>query len=217
MNVFDELLKCKNDFGYFVSNYIKIVDHTKGLTPLEMYGYQKRIIDAYENEKYILIKKFRKSGITTISVIWFLWKAMFSENQNMLVTAKTEKEAIHIGKIIEIVLQYMPEWLVPRLIKNSQKEKHFAMTNSKMWFCNIESGRGKSLTHVLIDDAAFIPQMEEKWKILYPCIANTSGKVYVPSVVNGFGNWFQKTWYDAVAGKNMFSCLEVNYHEHPIY
>lgn len=216
LNSFEEYSKCKNDFVYFVANYVKITHPKRGLIPFELYGYQKRIADTYENKSYVLIKKFRQGGITTFTVIWLLWKAMFFDNQVIFCAAKTEREAIHIGKIVALVLGNLPSWLMPRMIKDNENEKEFAFTNSKMWFYNMEVERSRNLTYLFIDDAAFIPSMDDKWEFMYPCVMG-GGKVFVASTTNGIGNWFEKTWHESLEGKNMFTCLEIDYHEHPDY
>ncbi len=216
MNAFEEYAKCKADFVYFAKNYIKIVNPKRGLIPFEVHDYQKRLLSLYETHRFIMTKKFRQSGITTVTVMWLLWKCMFEPNQRIFFASKTDREAIHVGKMIDLAIHNMPEWLKPRLTLSNQHEKEFAMTGSKIEFYSIRAACSRAVTYLVIDEAAFIPNMEEKWKMVFPLVS-TGGKAIVMSTVNGFGNWFSETWFDAEDGKNAWYTVQIDYFEHPDY
>ena len=42
--------------------------------------------------------------------------------------------------------------------------------------------------------------MEQHWKAMYPTIS-TGGQCIIISTVNGLGNWYQETYYNAKRGK----------------
>ena len=49
------------------------------------------------------------------------------------------------------------------------------------------AGRGESVSHLMIDEAAFIDNMREFWAAVYPTIS-TGGKATMISTVNGMSN-----------------------------
>ena len=68
----------------------------------------------------------------------------------------------------------------------------------------------------MIDEAAFIDNMSEHWKAMYPVVA-AGGNVEIISTVNGLGNWYEETYHEALAGKNFFNVIDLDYWEHPLY
>lgn len=58
----EEIRKCMLDPVYFAENYMKIVHVDKGLVPLKLYDYQKRMIKAMEEHRYSIILSCRQSG-----------------------------------------------------------------------------------------------------------------------------------------------------------
>ena len=57
-----EIAKCKEDPIYFAENYIKIVNVDKGLIPIELYPYQKMLLQGLKDHRYSIILSCRQSG-----------------------------------------------------------------------------------------------------------------------------------------------------------
>lgn len=221
MNIFQELLKCQESFSYFVESYVKITSPTKGCTTLSVYPFQNNLIDLYEKEKYIVVVKFRQGGFSTMTVLYGLWKCIFFQDQKFLFISKTKKEAKHLGQIVNIVLHNFPEWLKVHLSKNTENVKLFSMTKSEMSFQSPEGARGQSATHVVIDEAAFIPNMEKHWEVISECLDyNADVKCFVASTPNGkfsTGSWFYNFTKSAIKKENNFIVFNTSYTEHPMY
>lgn len=215
MDIFEELIKCKNSFEYFAEKHIQIAHPIKGIIPFELYQCQKNLINDYEKYKYNIGIKFRQGGFTTLTIIYLLWKCMFVEKKTALICARTNYEAEHIGRIVNAVTDKMPEWLKP---KGSfrKREKIFTTTNSRMLFMYPGSARGMHVDYLFIDEAAFIPGLEESWKAMYPMIAS-GGNCIVLSTTNGIGNWFEMTFHNALSKKNNFHACNLSYKDHPVY
>jgi hypothetical protein len=56
-----ELEKCSNDVYEFIK-HVKIVSIDEGEMPYEPYVYQRKLIDALTNERYIISLQSRQSG-----------------------------------------------------------------------------------------------------------------------------------------------------------
>lgn len=57
-----EYIKCANDPTYFIETYGKIVSLDKGVVPFILYPYQKRIIEAFHENRKIIAKVGRQLG-----------------------------------------------------------------------------------------------------------------------------------------------------------
>ncbi len=215
MNPYQEFLSCQQDFSYFADNYLKINHPIRGIIPLKLYPFQKKLLDIYEKNKFVLAVKFRQGGFTTISILHAFWNCMFNSNIAYGISCRTEKEAIHLSKAVDKAVSFFPDWFSPKFSKNTQTEKSFSVTESRMIFGSIESMRSLNLTHLFIDEAAFIPGMAEKWQILWPFLNNAN--IYGISTTNGIGNWFEETYTSAEKGLNKFVAHHPNYKEHPDY
>lgn len=211
-----EIKKCMNSFEYFCENYIKILHPMRGLVPFRLYDYQKRVVSDYEKYPYNIISKFRQGGLTTVTILWGLWRAIFKCDQQILVVTKTDREAKAASQILKRAMEYLPDWIKPPLRKDNDHEVQFAETGGSIGFFTPEAARGRALTYLIIDEAAFIPGMDDHWKALFP-VLSTGGKCIVISTVNGVGNWYEEEYHRAVEGKNQFHVIELDYTEHPDY
>lgn len=212
----EEIVKCFNSFQYFCHKYVKITHPQYGLIPFITYKYQQHVISEYDRSKFNILRKFRQGGLTTISVIWAAWRCLFKTDQKIMVMSKTDREAIAAGEVVRSAIQELPDWLKPDKRKWNDHERQFDDTNSILWFYTPEAARGKSITILIVDEAAFIPDMQRHWKAMYPVIS-TGGSCCVISTVNGKGNWYYETYQEAEAGTNTFNIIELDYWQHPGY
>lgn len=212
----EEMEKCAASFPYFCHRYVKILHPTEGALPCVLYNYQRRVVEAYENNRYTILSKFRQGGLTMTAVLWSLWRCMFKYDQQIMILSKTDREAMAAGEIGRFALKYLPQWLQPEMHENSKHEKHFTHTRSVLKFYTPEAARGKSLTILIVDEAAFISDMEKYWSDMYPTIG-TGGKAIIISTVNGMGNWYEETYHLAQSGRKDFFIVDLDYWEHPEY
>jgi len=214
-----EFIKCASSFSYFSANYLRILHPKEGLVNFKLYGYQERVVQAFNEHRFNIMRKFRQGGLTTLSVTWALWRCMFKMDQVILIMSRTDREAVEAGEIVARAIRSLKSehpWLTPRLLDSSKHEKTFADTNSRIMCYGPEGARGKAVTYLIIDEAAFVTNMEEYWIDMYP-IVSTGGNVIVISTVNGIGNWYEETYHEAERGENEFHIIELDYLEHPDY
>lgn len=211
-----ENIKCAMSFPYFCHKYIKIMHPMQGLIPFILYNYQRRVIQDYDNFRFNMISKFRQGGLTTVTVLWGLWRCLFKLDQQIMTISKTDREATTAGDIARRAMEYLPTWMVPVLTENNKHEKSFSDTDSVLKFHTPMAARGKSMTILIVDEAAFVENMEEHWAALYPTI-NMGGACIVISTVHGMGNWYEQEYHKAEAGENQFHVIDLDYWEHPEY
>jgi hypothetical protein len=212
-----EIIKCCNSFPYFCHKYIRILHPMKGLIPFVLFNYQRKVIKDYENNRFNIISKFRQGGLTTVTLLWGLWKCMFQMDQQVMLISKTDREATDTGLIIDRACENLPVWLKPK--KDAKWNDHLKMftdTGSAIKFYSPEASRGKAVTFLIIDEAAFIEDMDKHWKAMWP-VLSTGGSCTLISTVNGLGNWYEQTYRDAKDNKNKFHVIDLDFWEHPDY
>lgn len=212
-----EIIKCVHSFPYFCQKYVKILHPTKGLVPFIMFKYQHKVIKDYENHRFNIISKFRQGGLTTVTLLWGMWKCMFQTDQQIMLLSKTDREATDIGMMVDRAVENLPDWLKPK--KDGKWNDHLKMfteTGSSVKFYSPQAARGKSVTFLIIDEAAFIEDMDKHWKAMWP-VLSTGGSCTLVSTVNGIGNWYYQTYVEAKEKRNLFHVIDLDYWEHPDY
>lgn len=211
-----EYSRCALSFSYFATKYAKVLHPKKGLVPFIMFKYQRRVIKEWENNRFNIISKFRQGGLTTLAEIWSLWRSLFKLDQQIMLLSKTDREAVAAGEIINRAVDNLPNWLKPQMGKWNDHHKQFMDTGCNIWFYTPEAARGRAITYLIVDEAAFIPEMEKHWRAMYPTLS-TGGNCIIISTVNGLGNWYEETFHAAQEGRNKFHVIELDYWEHPDY
>lgn len=214
----EELNRCANDFVYFCENYVQIKHPVHGTIPFKLQEFQKRYVNFISTPEnlYVICKKFRQGGFSTIALAWSLWTCLFKFDQRVLHISKTDREAINCGYVFKDMMSRLPKWMLPTLGQSNHHEKSFDDTGSKILFYTPEAARGKAATHLILDEPAFISNMDAHWKAMYPVIC-AGGRCIATSSVNGTGNWFHQTYRGAEKGENSFKIFECKYSEHSDY
>lgn len=214
----EEITKCRESFPYFAHKYARILHAKKGLIPFILFNYQRRTLEAFENERFNLISKFRQGGLTTLAEIWSFWRCTFKFDQQILFLSKTDREAIAAGQIVNRVKENLPSWMLPPPGEGKWNDhvKQFPDTGGQMGFFTPEASRGLAATYLILDEAAFIDNMDFHWKGMYP-VLSTGGNCIVVSTVNGIGNWYHDLYKGAKEGRNNFNVIDLDYWEHPDY
>ncbi len=211
-----ELTRCSNNFGYFCHKYVKIGHPIKGLIPFVLFKYQHRVIDCIENRRFNIVSKFRQGGLSTLAVIWSLWRGLFKFNETIMLLSKADREAMGVGEIAVRAMRFLPSWMQPEMTASNKHEQSFAETGTSLHFLTPVAARSKSITWLIIDEGAFIPNMDQNWKAMYP-VLSTGGSCVCISTVNGLGNWYEETYHKAMEGSSPFHVIELDYTEHPDY
>jgi len=213
----EEFKKCKDDPIYFISNHIKVVHPMRGLVPFKLYPFQKDIVNNLETNRFNILRKFRQAGCTTIAAAYSLWKALFQKHQTIIILSKGDVEATEVLERIKIMYEELPAFLQPG-IEESNKHTYKLKSNSviKSRPSGKQSGRSLAGSLLIIDEAAFIENIDSIWAAVYPIIS-TGGRAFVLSTVNGVGNWYHDIYTGAVNKENAFNPIDINWESHPEY
>lgn len=213
----DERLKCSTDPVYFISKYIKVVHPVRGLVPFALYGFQSEIVKEYTQHRFNIIKKFRQAGITTICAAYALWYSLFKAEKTVLVVSIGDRESTSFLNRVWRMYDEMPDFLK---IGTDERNKHVVTLSNKSRIKSVPSsdsaGRGESVSLLIVDEAAFIDNMEVFWAAIFPTIS-TGGEAIALSTVNGMSNWYYEFYDRATKGDNSFNVIDIFWQQHPEY
>lgn len=213
----EEFKRCKSDPGYFISNYIKVTHPVRGLVPFKLYPFQKDILKNLQEHRFNILRKFRQAGCTTISAAYALWMIVFQKHKQVVILSKGDAESTEVLDRIKIMYEELPVFLKPKMVEDNKHTMKLATGSSiKSRPSGKQSGRSLAGSLLIIDEAAFIENIDTIWAAVYPIIS-TGGRAFVLSTVNGIGNWYYDVYHKAIAKENSFNAIDINWESHPEY
>jgi hypothetical protein len=140
---------------------------------------------------------------------------LFHKDKNVLALATTQATARNLVSKTMFMYDQLPKWLrLPAVEKNklSLRLKNGSKITAKS--SNADAARSEAVSLLLIDEAAFIDNIEETFTAAQQTLA-TGGQCMALSTPNGIGNWFHQTWEKAETGENSFLPVRLPWSVHP--
>ncbi len=160
--------------------------------------------------------KARQLGLSTAVAGYVCWLILFHRSKNVLVVATKLQSATNLVKKIKQIHKHLPEWLKIADISINNRTS-FELSNAsqvKASSTSGDAGRSEALSLLVVDEAAHVEGLDELWAGLYPTLS-TGGAAITLSTPNGVGNWFHKTYMEAVEEKNDFNYINLPWSIHP--
>ena len=229
-----EFLKCKGDFEYFCETYIMIELPGKD-QHLIPYRKQVELVNLIEQKKYVLVLKSRQIGISTIVQAYSAWLTIFFDNAVIGIISKDGKEATDFARAIRGMIEKLPDWMKPPkgpLGKGFAKrtEQSFILTNGSKVFASPvnpnapgKTLRGKAITFLVIDEAAFINYIDTAWTSMVPALSTNQmharkanvpyGTVVLstPNKTIGVGEWYFKRYQKSISRDDIFEPFVIHW------
>jgi hypothetical protein len=229
-----EYLRCKASFDYFASKYVFLELPGKDVL-LTAYGKQTELIDLIEKKKYVLVLKSRQIGISTIIQAYAAWLTIFFSNTVVGIISKDGKEATTFARTIRGIIEKLPDWMKPPkglLGRGFAKraEQSFILTNgSKVYAETVNPNRpentlrGKAVTLLVIDEAAFVNHIDTAWTAIVPALSTNQmharkagipfGTVVLstPNKTVGIGQWYFSRYNKAISHEDIFQPFVIHW------
>jgi hypothetical protein len=140
---------------------------------------------------------------------------VFHENKEIICLSITQETSKAIVTKVRFANDNLPSWLKLResednrlSLKLSNGSKIVAISSAGT------AGRSGAASLLIIDEAAFIDNIDEIWLSSQYTLA-TGGKAVVLSTPNGVGNWFHKMWTESESGLNNMNRISLPWNHHP--
>ena len=211
-----EYKKCYTDPVYFMKKYCVIQHPTKGKINFNLYPYQEDTLRDFKNFDYNVILKSRQLGISTLCAAYALWLMTFYSDKNVMVLATKQEVAKNLVTKVRVMYENLPSWIKVLAIEDNKLSLRFKNGSQiKAVTSSSDSGRSEALSLLIVDEAAFIDNIDEIWGASQQTLA-TGGRAIILSTPNGTGNFFHKTWVEAETNsKSRFHPIKLHWTVHP--
>jgi hypothetical protein len=211
----EEFIKCATDPVYFMKKYYMIQHPQRGRQLFDLYPFQEKVLRLFQKHDYSIINKSRQLGISTLVSAYSLWLMLFNKDKNVLVIATKQDTAKNMVTKVRFAYQNLPTWL--KIGSSEDNRLSLRLTNGsqiKAVSATGDAGRSEAVSLLLIDEAAFIDNIETIFTAAQQTLATGGGCVAL-STPNGVGNWFHKTYTIAQEQKNKFLPISLPWSVHP--
>ena len=211
-----EVVKCGRNPAYFLKNFSKIRHPEEGLIPFNTYYFQDDLLDNFRDHRFNIVLKARQLGISTIAAGYVAWLMNFHRNKEILVVATKQETAKNLVTKVKGIYKSLPKWLQIGGIESDSKTL-FELKNGsiiKASATSSDAGRSEALSLLIIDEAAFVENIDDMWAAVYPTLS-TGGRCLAISTPNGVGNWYHKMFSEAEDEQNLFHTTTLMWDVHP--
>lgn len=212
----EEFMRCSSDPIHFSENYINIVHVDRGLIPIDLYPYQKEIIEKTTNNRRTVVVTARQAGKTTTAVCLILHYVLFNSHKTVALLSNKGDSAREILDRIKIAYEAIPKWLQQGVMEWNKGSVEFENGCKIIAAATSSSAiRGKSVSFLYIDETAFVENWDEFFASVFPTISSgNTTKILLTSTPHGL-NHFYKTCEGAKQGRNGYEFVRVMWHDVP--
>jgi hypothetical protein len=222
-----EFIKCKNDPVYFCERYLKLA-LVGGDKLVPLYDRQKDFLTDIYKHHHLAVLKSRQTGLSTIAQMFCAHLCTFYKNVVIGVVSKSGSESTDFCRKTMSLIRNLPDWMRPAFKKDT--EQTFILRNGCQFYAgqvndsNPESlFRGKALTVLIIDEAAFISKIDEAYTSCAPTLfksqtlARSLGIPFATLIIStpnktvGKGKWYYSTWTSSVNGTSIFKPFKLHW------
>jgi len=177
-------------------------------------------ISVEKNENFLINGLVvHNTGLSVITAAYVAWTIMFRPDQKVLIIANDGVGAVRFLETVKQFVHETPEWLRPEEI-TTENQKKIQFSNKSYAEAKASSpnaGRGDSPTMLILDETAFIKDIDAIWLAAGTALSMTQGKCIMISTPNGTGNLYHKTWLQAKKDGNKaeFVTSEVHWTQNP--
>jgi len=236
-NIIQEYMKCKNSFHYYCQKYV-LLELPGGDEPFNMYELQKTLIDIIEDKKHVIVLKSRQVGISTTVQAYCSWLLIFHKNVVVGIVSKDGPEATTFARTISGMIDKLPNWMKPKGGYKNQKgfakraEQSFILTNGSKCFAATvnpkapgKTLRGKAITFLVIDEAAFVDKIEDAWTSMVPALSTNQkharqanvpyGTILLstPNKTTGQGAFYYRQYTNAISGNSLLTPFVIHWRD----
>jgi len=186
----------------------------KGRVRLELFDYQREVLEAFKNDRYLVVLKARQLGLTTVAMAYALWLLLFRPGSNIVLVSRSQTAADKALELIDFMHQFLPEAIRvrgPELENNAAKHHSYRFADGMVsqitsYAATKTVAAGQTASLVIWDEAALAEYQEDVFRTLLPT-TDAGGSMIIFSTARGGHNMFAKLYRDAKVKANQFRAL----------
>lgn len=191
--------RCQSSVVWFLRNFGKLRHPSAGVLPFNPFSYQRKAIKAFRQNRLNCFRKCRQSGVSKVSGAFATWFGMFHSNKTILIVSRKNDDAMaFLRDHIVFLFEHLPKWMRDLWAPVKQTEHEIAFPNgsriqSLTSHPDVLRSHASSLN--IIDEAAFIQNMDTLWAGGWPCtrldtlIQTNDGLVKIGDIASGGNPW----------------------------
>lgn len=212
----EEIYKCSQDIFYFVENYVQIFTLDDGWIIPELRDYQIGLLKHFTENRYCQVMAGRQSGKSITTILYILWKILFSPDCVVGIAANKESMATENLSRLKEFYENLPIWL--KVGVKGWNKTYITLENGSKVYSAATSGntfRGLGISILFVDEIAFIDVWDDFSKSVLPTISSgTKSQAIYTSTPKGI-NHFYTMWENAETKRSNFKNFRVEWWEVP--
>ena len=215
-----EYYKCRADPLYFFKTYTFILTTDGIKLNFIPYDFQLEMLEMFIGSRNSLAVTARQMGKTTTVACLILWYAIFNKNQRIAILANKEKQAKEVLTRVQQAYEDLPFFLQACCGVKVWNKLSIELENGstiESFSTTPDSIRGKSISLLYIDEAAFVENDEEFFTSTLPVVSSgKNSKIILTSTPKGARGVFYKYYLSSVNNEeDSYDSIVVPWYKHP--
>lgn len=201
-NTIDELRHCWLDPVYFINTYV-------GQMSEQMEGF----VDTALKTKGVICKHDRQVGITTTSLAYLLWDAMFNSDRKILAVFPTHAMRMYALSRFKDLYEALPLVMDCELARVNQDTIEFVNGSSiKFQVATRTTGVGSSFDVLYLGDFGMVNEQiaQDLWYSLIPTLVSKNSKIICHSNPTTSSHVFARLYQAASSGRDNWVALDIH-------
>ena len=218
--------RCKQDPVFFIEHCVT-VPQVGGYKLVKLYDPQKEVVEDFIKHHYIIMNKSRQTGGSYIVQAICAWLMIFFDNYIVGVISRSGDESSSFNQKVLSIMDNIPQKFIrPHetldYVYRNVKSFQLKSTGSKLISQAVSKEnpegvlRGNSLVTLIIDEAAFIKNIDIAFTGIMPAtsvaqeMARDQGIPYgnfiisTPNGTRGIGDWYFRMWSNAIKKDSIY-------------
>jgi len=183
--------------------------------PVE-WRYLRRVIEGLMNHKRVIIEKSRQMLMSWTLCGWAVRECVLGGGKTVGIISRREDEAKDLIARCKFIVRNLDTYVLERIpaFSGGLTEMRFENESRILAFPSTEDvGRGYTFSLLIVDEAAFIPNLKELYESLMPAVPESCQVVMCSTVGRAPVGLFYEIREDP-AGRG-FKLIEIDWWEHP--
>lgn len=167
-----------------MKKYCYIQHPHKGRILFKLFPFQEKVLTLFKENKYTITNKSRQLGISTLIAAYSMWLMLFHKDKNILALATTQTTARNLVRKVQFMYQNLPKWL--KIPHEENNKLSLVLTNGsriRAASSNSDASRSEAVSLLIIDEAAFIDNIEDTFTSAQQTLATGGQCVAVSCVI----------------------------------